>query len=145
MPIFMNYSGITGDVQNTSHEQWIEIASFQWGVGRGISSPTGGSADREGSTPSVGEIVVTKETDTSSASLFQHCLDGERLRVSIILTNAPTPGGLHQKIDLENAVVTHIQPHPTRSGKGEKLTITFSQYAVNGLKNIPLPYPVFHP
>jgi hypothetical protein len=60
MPIYMQYGSISGEVANTGHKQWIEINSFQWGVGRGMSSPTGGSADRESSTPSVGEIVVKK-------------------------------------------------------------------------------------
>jgi type VI secretion system secreted protein Hcp len=50
MPIYTQYSGVSGDPKSgSSHEQWIEISSFQWGVGRGISSPTGGSSDREGS------------------------------------------------------------------------------------------------
>lgn len=39
---------------------WIEISSFQYGVGRGISAPTHGASDREGSTPSIGEITVHK-------------------------------------------------------------------------------------
>jgi hypothetical protein len=34
MPIYMSYSGITGDVQNISGlpGQWIEIDSFQFGT-----------------------------------------------------------------------------------------------------------------
>jgi hypothetical protein len=39
---------------------WIEINSFQWGVGRGISSTSSSSSDKEGTTPSVSEIVITK-------------------------------------------------------------------------------------
>jgi len=144
MPIFMNYAGITGDVQSTgSHTNWIEISSFSWGVGRGIGSPTGGSADREGSTPSVGEIVVTKSNDIASPGLFQHWLAGNRLLLSIILTSTPKPGGPHHKFNLENAVITDIQPNPR--GGGEKVTIAFSQYDFNGTKNMPIPYAILHP
>jgi len=64
--IYMNYNDIPGDATAEGHEKWIELNSCQWGVGRGISSPTGGSADRESSAPSVSEIVVTKATDVSS-------------------------------------------------------------------------------
>ena len=39
---------------------WIEISSFSWGVGRGISTPTNGASAREGSTPGIGEITVHK-------------------------------------------------------------------------------------
>src|SRR6185312_2565050 len=68
------------------HEKWIEVNSFQWGVGRGISSPTGGSSDREASAPSVSEIVVTKPTDASSVALLTEALQGEGQPVTIDFT-----------------------------------------------------------
>src|ERR1700689_32456 len=100
MPIYVQFPGINGNVRNLSGlpgQGWIEISSFQFGVGRGISSPTGGSSDRESSSPSVSEIVVTKPPDIASPSLFNHCLGGpsgpvKKLGVSIVFTNA-VPGG----------------------------------------------------
>jgi len=83
MPIYMKYGSLQGDVTATGHEKWIEVNSFQWGVGRGISSPTGGSADREASAPSVSEIVVTKPTDAASTKLFDESLEGEGQDVQI--------------------------------------------------------------
>src|SRR5579864_3607845 len=83
MPIYINYDGIKGDTTAAGHEKWIEVLSFQWGVGRGISSPTGGSADRESSAPSVSEIVVTKATDTASVDLLSEALQGEGKTVKI--------------------------------------------------------------
>src|SRR4029077_18780440 len=83
MPIYMNYNDIPGDATAEGHEKWIEVNSCQWGVGRGISSPTGGSADREASAPSVSEIVVTKPTDVASTKLFDESLEGEGADVTI--------------------------------------------------------------
>lgn len=61
MPIYINYGSIKGDTGSTNkNRQWIELNSFQWAVGRGTTSPSGGSADRQGSAPSVSEIVLTK-------------------------------------------------------------------------------------
>jgi type VI secretion system secreted protein Hcp len=62
------------EIKGESHDKpgTIEISSFQWGASRGISSPTGGSADRESSAPSVSEIVVTKNQDSASP-LFSKC------------------------------------------------------------------------
>ena len=85
MPIYMNYNdlAVKGDVTAEGHEEWIEVNSFQWGVGRGISSPTGGSADRESSAPSVSEIVVTKATRHRSPKLLNEALQGEGRRSTI--------------------------------------------------------------
>jgi type VI secretion system secreted protein Hcp len=77
MPIYLQYASVKGDVTAEGHVGWIEVNSFQWGVGRGISSPTGGSSDREASAPSVSEIVVTKPTDMSTVDLLGHALEGE--------------------------------------------------------------------
>jgi type VI secretion system secreted protein Hcp len=68
MPIYMKYNdgSIKGDKTADGHQDWIVLNSFQWGVGRGISSPTGGSKDRESSAPSLSEITVTKHQDAAS-------------------------------------------------------------------------------
>jgi type VI secretion system secreted protein Hcp len=83
MPIYMNYNNIPGDVTAQGHENWIELHSFQWGVGRSISSPTSGSAGREASAPSVSDIVVTKNTDVSSTKLLNEALQGKGQPVEI--------------------------------------------------------------
>jgi type VI secretion system secreted protein Hcp len=79
----MNYNDIKGDVTAEGHAGWLEVNSFQWGVGRGISSPTGASADRESSAPSVSEIVVTKSTDIASVKLVNEAFQGEGVKVVI--------------------------------------------------------------
>lgn len=86
MPIYMKYGDVKGDVSAEGHagsDGWVEINSFQWGVGRGISSPTGGSADRESSAPSVSEITVTKSSDISSYRFLEEALYGEGQKVQI--------------------------------------------------------------
>jgi len=83
MPIYMNYNDIQGDATAEGHEKWIELNSCQWGVGRGISSPTGGSADRESSAPSVSEIVVTKATDAASTKILNEAYQGEGVKSQI--------------------------------------------------------------
>lgn len=83
MPIYMKFDTIEGDVTAEGHVKWIEVASFQWGIGRGISSPTGGSADRESSAPSVSEIVVTKAQDVATIKLVDAAFQGEGKTVNI--------------------------------------------------------------
>lgn len=83
MPIYMKYNDIQGDVTADKYTKWIECGSFQWGVGRGIASPTGASADRESSAPSVSEITLTKAQDIASVKLLNEALQGEGVTVTI--------------------------------------------------------------
>jgi len=83
MPIYIKYGDIKGDVTAEGHENWIEVNSFQWGVGRGISSPTGASADRESSAPSISEITVTKAQDVATTNILDAALQGEGVEVKI--------------------------------------------------------------
>ncbi len=86
MPIYIKYGDIKGDVTAEGHlgsAGWVEVNSFQFGVGRGIASPTGGGDDRESSAPSISEIVVTKDMDKSSFSWLEASLWGEGVAVQI--------------------------------------------------------------
>lgn len=75
MAIYMNYDGIPGEVTTEGYSKWIELNSFQFGIGRGIAS-AGGQSTRESSAASVSEIVVSKQTDGSSPKLFVASLTG---------------------------------------------------------------------
>ena len=84
MAIYLQYGKIKGDVTTEGLKDWIELSSFQWGVGRGISSPARGSKTREGSEPSISEVVVTKPLDTSSPNLFIDAVAGEMNTKAVI-------------------------------------------------------------
>jgi type VI secretion system secreted protein Hcp len=77
MAIYMNWDGVPGDVTTQGFEKWIELQSFQWGVGRGIGSAMSGQASRESSIPSVSEVVVTKLMDSSSPGLWTDSVAGQ--------------------------------------------------------------------
>jgi type VI secretion system secreted protein Hcp len=86
MPIYLKFPGIEGEVTAGGHENWIEINSLQWGVGRGIHTPTGSSAKRESSAPSVSEVTCTKMCDKSTPKLFQEACVGQSKDVEIHIT-----------------------------------------------------------
>jgi type VI secretion system secreted protein Hcp len=82
VPIYMSYTdsdgnAIEGDVTAEGHEQWVELTSFQWGVGRYIFSPTGASAKPESTAPSLSEIICTKDTDAATPKLLNEAFQGE--------------------------------------------------------------------
>jgi type VI secretion system secreted protein Hcp len=90
MPIFMKYDGIEGEATTTGFEKQIEMNSFQFGVGRGISSAYGQST-RESSIASVSEITMTKPSDGASTKMFVAALTGElnkKVTISMVRTSA---------------------------------------------------------
>ncbi|HEV3436943.1 MAG TPA: type VI secretion system tube protein Hcp [Gemmata sp.] len=135
MPIYMNYNSlaIKGDVTESTHVGWIEVNSFQWGVGRGISSPTGGSADRESSAPSVSEIVVTKPEDVSSILLLTESLQGEGQ--TVIIDFCKTDKGqleVYLKFTLTNTMISGYSISSGGDRPNESISLNFTKVLVTG-------------
>ncbi len=61
---------LSGESIDPRYTGCVDITSWQWGVGRAIS--TGVGAGREISLPSFSEITVSKEVDIASLSLFEN-------------------------------------------------------------------------
>jgi type VI secretion system secreted protein Hcp len=128
MPIYMKYEGVDGDVTAEGHEKWIELNSFQWGVGRGISSPTGGSSDRESSAPSASEVVVTKATDVATPKLLNEALQGEGVTVEVDFCK--TDKGVlevYLKVTLTNTLISGYSCSSGGDRPSESLSLNFTK------------------
>src|SRR5690348_8395842 len=77
MAIYLKYGSINGPVTTGGYEKWIELESFQWGVGRAIGTAARGALSREHSEPSLSEITVTKRTDVATPKLFLDAVAGK--------------------------------------------------------------------
>ncbi len=128
MPIYMKYNdgAIKGDVTADGHTDWIELNSFQWGVGRGISSPTGGSKDRESSAPSLSEITVTKAQDSASGKLLTEAFQGEG--VKCVLDFCKTDAGkleVYMTYELEDTMISGYSISSGGDRPSESLSLNF--------------------
>lgn len=137
MPIYMNYNSdaIKGDVTADGHAGWIELNSFQFGVGRGISSPTGGSEDRESSAPSISEITVTKDQDAATGPLVTAALQGEG--VTVVIDFVKTSAGKLDKFmtyTLTNAMISGWSTSSGGDRPSESLSLNFTKFELNPLK-----------
>jgi type VI secretion system secreted protein Hcp len=84
----MKYGDISGSVTTDGFKDWIKLDSFQWGVGRGVSLPHGAEDTREGSEPSISEVVVTKRMEKASPKLWQDATGGDfSAKVTITFTS----------------------------------------------------------
>ncbi|MSP00690.1 MAG: type VI secretion system tube protein Hcp [Acetobacteraceae bacterium] len=89
MGMYMKFADIKGDVTTDGYKDWIAISSFQFGIGRGISSGEGRGGNRTASHASVSEITVTKQLDESSLSLWSDALTGPlKAEVEVKITTA---------------------------------------------------------
>ena len=133
MPIYMQYDGINGEVTAAGHEQWVEVSSFQWGVGRAISTPTGSGGDRNTTAPSVSEVTVTKPFDGSSVGFFQELLtpgDAKKAVLDFVRTDKDQLTTF-LSLELDDVMVSGY--HVSSGGDGqpqESLSLNFTKVIV---------------
>lgn len=128
MAIYMKYDGIDGEVTEGEHEKWIELNSFQFGVGRGMSSPTGNAANREASQASVSEVVITKLMDESSSKLFTESVVGETGKtVKLDFVATGNPSTTFAAYTLENTLVSGYSLSSGGDRPSESITLNFTK------------------
>jgi type VI secretion system secreted protein Hcp len=128
MAIYMKYDGINGAVTHKGHEKWIEVTSFSFGVGRGISTPVGSAADRESSAPSISEVVVTKEMDAASTELFKQSTAGaDGKTVEICFVSTGDPGTTFAKYTLEDTLISGYSVSGGGERPSESISLNFTK------------------
>jgi type VI secretion system secreted protein Hcp len=129
-PIYLQYGTIKGDVTSADHPGWIEVNSFQFGITRSISAPTGGSADRESSAPSVSEITITKPMDSSSPQLLSQALAGTGQTVTLDLVKTGPAGQpmTYAEYKLENTLISGYSVSSGGDNPTESISLSFTKF-----------------
>ena len=144
-PIYMNFPGISGDTVAKGFENQIQVDSFQWGVERAISSPSGGI--REAGAPHVGEITITKLMDKASPLLLQSSLVGEAVSpVTITFVKDTGIGPVrYAEYTLDNVLISGYSvssggdnPTESLSLSFTKITFKFTPTNLDGSPGIPI-------
>ena len=129
--ILLQLTGITGDSNIDAHVGWIPVNSVQMGVGRGISTSTGG-ADRETSNPSFSEITVTKPTDISSTNLFAQAIYGMKIGDTCTFDFIQTGGTgkevqIYMQLILTNPIISSYSLTSSGDRPAESFSINFTK------------------
>ncbi len=128
MAIYLKYEGIDGEATQQDHTKWIDIQSLQFGFGRAITTPTGSTANREASQPSVSEVTVVKMMDASSPKLFTESVTGNAGKtVNIDLVSTGSPGNTYAQYTLTNALVSAYSVSTGGDRPVESLSISFTK------------------
>ena len=121
MPIYMKIDGVDGSVTAAGHEKWIELDSAQLGVNRHVTSPTGRGANREAAVPAVSEIVVTKNLDCASTTLFKLSLWGEGKKTTIDFCKTDKDQfEKYLSVELENTLISSYSVSGTGGDSNER-------------------------
>ena len=129
MAIFLKYGAIKGETTQATHKEWIEVSSFQFGVGRGISSGVGGGSKREATAPSVSEITLTKTFDIASPLLLKESIGGKAVETKIELTQTDNSGKhvAYQKYILTNTLVSGYSISSGGDRPSESISLNFTK------------------
>ena len=132
MAIYLNFNSKkpAGNVTAKGYEDWIEIDSFSFGVGRSITMEAGAIANREASRPSLSEVSISKVMDASSGGLFKESVTGSEgvtVQIDIVQTGA-NQVQKYASYKLESCLVSSYSVGASSSGApSESITISFAR------------------
>jgi type VI secretion system secreted protein Hcp len=135
MALYMNFNNnaIKGDVTAEGYANWIDLSSMQFGVGRGISMGVGSMSNREVSVPSLSEITISKNLDSSSAMLLKESLvgsEGVKVEIAIVRTG-------NTKIEevgrytLEGVLISGYSTSSGGDRPSESISLTYAKILVD--------------
>ncbi len=134
MPIYLKFGSVLGDVQESGHENWIELSSVGWNVARPVSNPSGSAAARVLAAPRLGELGVSKDQDVASIPLIQQSLEGEPQDATIDFVRTGTAAAeIYYSVLLKQAVITSFAQSGGGGGRpSESITLSFTQITFKG-------------
>lgn len=128
MAIYMKIEGIDGDATHLGHEKWIVVESFGWGMGRGISTPSGSTKNREASEPSISEITITKSMDSASSKIFTEAATGTKgKKVEFHFVSTGSPGATYIEYELTDALISGYSLASGGDRPPESMSINFTK------------------
>lgn len=133
MAIYIQVEGIDGPVTETNHKKWMQVTSFQWGVGRPILTEPGRVADRANSKPSFSEITATKTYDDASPKIFTWATVGSGKKVTVHFTKED--GSNYIEITLESVLASSYSL--SAGGDGDPQESFSLNYTKIEIKRIP--------
>ena len=130
---FLKLDDVNGEVQDSQFEKWIEVDSFSWGASNAgtSASGSGGGAGKV----SFQDLHITKPTDTSSATLFLKCANGQHFQKADLYVrkaggDASGASSVFLKIELQDVLVSSVQFEGAIQGDdrpSEDVTLNFAK------------------
>jgi type VI secretion system secreted protein Hcp len=109
--VYLQIDGIKGESTDSTHKDWIELASAQWGViqPRSPTASTGGGHTAERC--ELRSISVTKLADLSSPILMQTCSAGKTIpkaKLEFMRADGQGQRVKYYEVELENVLIGSV-------------------------------------
>lgn len=132
MPIFMKYGTVKGDATAEGHkgtDGWMEVSSFQFGIGRGIATATGSGANREAGGPSVSEVTVTKQLDVATTPLIKEMATNKSVECVIEFCKTESSKlDVYMRYTLTDTLLSAYSVSSGGDRPSESLSLNFSKF-----------------
>jgi type VI secretion system secreted protein Hcp len=123
---FLKITGpdIKGESTDDKHKDWIEIDSFQHGMGQAVS-PASSTGGRTASRVSMSEFTVSKPTDTASLEMQHHCCIGTHFKEVVVQLHQAS-GEKHKfyEIKLSDVIISSLST--SSSGDKPRESVSFN-------------------
>jgi len=120
--MFLSFTGVTGEATNGL----IAIESIQWGVGRGISSATGGGP-RQASLPSFSEVTISKTMDSASPQLAFQAAGGNTEVTCVLTINDRNTGNTLYTLTLTGVLISGYSVSSGGDRPSESLSLNYTK------------------
>lgn len=133
MSFYVSIKNIAGSVTTKNHEQWIQADSFEFDLSRRISVRPGQVSDREHTTPSIGDVILTKQLDKSSPYLFEAGCTGTSLgQIKIDACGGSGDSDKYLQYTLSDVIISKYEimgndDHETHQLPTETLRLNFTK------------------
>ncbi|MBO9649628.1 MAG: type VI secretion system tube protein Hcp [Variovorax sp.] len=107
--MFLKLTGISGEGQDASHKDEIEVVRWEWSI-RQHSSMHSGSGGGTGKA-TVGDLKFDHYMDRSSPNLLKYCLTGKHIDTAMLVVRKAGGSPLEYfKITMGDVIVTRVTP-----------------------------------
>jgi type VI secretion system secreted protein Hcp len=123
----MQIQGISGNVTDANHKNWIQIKSMHTEMGRMVNHRVGFGEPRDSSIPKFETMEIAKRADNASGDLYQRACSGKTMPlVKIHICNESNSQSPYVEYLLSDVLITRFIDSANKSGMpSEQLHLSY--------------------
>lgn len=110
--VYLQIDGIKGESQDSTHQDWIEVGSAQWGVAQPVINAGSATGGRTSGRSEYHTLSLSKFADLASPVLMQYCTNGKTIpKAKLEMMRADGDGKRvkYYEVELENVLIANME------------------------------------